>query len=108
MKVKSPLFEVSDCINDTGYLADFANVDFQQLPKLKQKSKIIRWNYNEKTCFKQGQPETETTSDKNDQDKDECSHLKEQVNDLTREIDQMKTTMTEKMKQQVAWTLLMW
>ena len=99
---------MADCINDTGYLVEFSNVDFHQLPKSKHKGGInlyiIRLNHdNTEGQAESTKPDNETphevTPDKSEGD--ECSQLKTQVQDLTREIDQMKATMTEKMKQQV-------
>ena len=94
---------MADCINDTGYLAEFSNVDFHQLPKSKHKGGINLYTIKLNHDNTEGQAES-TKPDNETPDKsegDECSQLKTQVQDLTREIDQMKATMTEKMKQQV-------
>ena len=75
---------IGDCIKDTGYLAEYTNVDFLPLPK------------NNGPENEQKKPEKSKS-----ESEEENENLKSQIDDLTKELNEMKSFMSQKLKQQV-------
>ena len=114
---KMTSISVADCMVDRGYLAEFCNVNYKQLPVQDENFQVSPENMEEKSCevksseaksieakSSEAKNEVEKTSIlplDSEKNKDSEDELRSRIFGLTKELHDMKQFMAEKMQKQV-------
>ena len=99
---------VADCMVDRGYLAEFCNVNYKNLPLQNESPEIITEKNDEKLNDEKKSKEphkeiarTSSLPSEISKNKDSEDELRSRIFGLTKELNDMKQFMAEKMRKQV-------